>query len=507
LNGQGTQPKTSLSANSAWLVGVNILVALAQLVSIRYIYGWLGEPEYAIYVVVIAFVGYANILSPSASYGILNRLVERLHEGDIEGVARLRRAQTLIVGGVTAAGTAVFVCFGMLYRLPGAHLERPTTLALFSSGAIIFILYQVNQVLEPLLTALEQFRKLAIKSACDGLVGAIVGALLAFRYQSAIGVLLGRATGAAVGLVVNLVNIQRLKHPRGENAGRTGAEQRDLVKFARLGYPHQVFGGAANSADRILYSYSGRPIAELSRYAIAYRVPEMIQSMFISAANAIVPRLAKELALGTDAAGVLLDKSARVMLMIGVCFVWVPSAFGSALLRVWLGHVPPKTPMAMAFLGGYFALQIYMTVMSKAFYASSRLNRAAVFTGANALVTVLLTIPAARWNGIVGVAIMNFAISGVLFVPYAFWTRRYCVPSFAVVPHVRATVQIVIIGGFFAISGYLFSAHGPFLDTPTVSILAAIAWSFISATVIVSLRLASIPDGCRRLVSRVFPVT
>jgi O-antigen/teichoic acid export membrane protein len=482
-------------------VGVNIFVAIAQLVSIRYIYRWLGESAYAIYVVVIAFVGYANLLAPSASYGVLRRLVERLRDGDLEGAARLQRAQSAMVLGITAVGSAVLLCFGMFYTVPGAHLDRTTTLDLFLAGTAVFILNQINQILEPILAALELFRGLALRSACDRLTGATVGMFLAFQYHSPFAVLVGRACGSAVSFVSNIVSIRLARHPYHLAPGRHPEEQRDLLNFARLGYPHRVLGGAANSADRILYSYSGRPLAEVSRYAIAYRVPEMIQSMFIDAADAVVPRLASDLTHSAEAAGALIDKSARAMLMIGVSFVMVPSAFGSALLKVWLGQVPAGTPVAWALLGGYFALQIYMTVLSKAFYALGRLDKAAVFTGANALVTVLFTIPVARWNGIVGVATMNLAISGVLFVPYAFWTQRSCAPSFEAASHVRATVQIVLIGCLFSISGFVLSEQNILLIHPILSTLIAVAWAITSATVIVSLRLADIPETYRRFVA------
>lgn len=492
----------SVSRNSVWIVSVNIFVRVTQLLTIRFIYGWLGESSYSIYVLVMAFVGYATLLEPSVLYGVQKRLVERYLANDHEGAQRVQEAQATIVLVTTGFGTAALLALGLFYQIPGATVSRGGTWALFAAGAIIFVSAQVNQLLVPILSAREMFRSLSLRQASETVASAVVGMALAYWFRSPLGVLIGTAGGSMVSVVVNICSLKRAGHPYHIVPRRHRAELKDLLNYARLGYPHRIFGGASNSADRVLYSYSGRPLEDISRYAIAYRVPESMQMIFVFAADALVPRLTRDLNDSPEAAANALDKLGRLMLATGVAFVLVPGCFGSALLRVWLGNVPRAAPEAMAFLSAYFALQMYMAAMTKIFYASGRLHRAAVFTGYNAALTLALTIPMARWGGIVGVALMNAGIALTQFIPYAFWIKRDCVPSFDALRHTRATSIILLIGSLVGYGSYQLCDLTYVADRPLLGIFLALVAALITGAIILGLRLAEIPPGIANRIGR-----
>lgn len=496
------QPAT-VSRNSAWLVVVSVFVSIVQLICVRFLYRWLGEESYAVYVLVISFVNYVTLFIPSVQYGVQKRLTEAFHTGDLQAVERYQGVQASIVAALGALGVVILLGLGLAYNLPGAHLSRGETLALFSLGAVVFVAAQINQLLVPILASLELFKSLAMRTACEKLASGVLGVVFAYWFKSPVAVLAGTAIGSFVSVGMNIASLRRAGCPYRLSPSRDREELEDLTRFGKQGYAHRTLGALANSSDRLLYGYSGRPIEELSRYSVAYRVPEMIQMMFIPAAEALVPRLTRELAHEPEAAGRSLDRAGRFMFLIGLSFVMVPCAFGAALLKAWLGQVPPGAAEAMALLGVYFTFQMYVAMMSKAFHAAGLLHKAAYFTAYNAAVTVFLTIPAARWNGIVGVSAMNAAIAVTQFIPYAYWIRRECIPSFDVARHVRATLGMAIIGGLFAGVGYYVTTATTVGHHRFLCIALAILFSVGAAALMSALRLAEIPRAYTNRIVRI----
>ncbi len=475
------------------MVGANVLNMVAQFVSVRYFYRWVGPEGFGLMVFVGVVNAYVVLLVPNVFDAVQRSLTECLHANDQEGLVRIQQSQALVSLVTVIPVAASVVLLGLFVKGPEQSGVHRSLLPLFALSALTLLVAQASLTLVPIVAALENFRMVAVRSTVEKAATTVSSLLLTYYTRNPIGIIGGYVVGSVLGLAVNVAGLRQMGFRLAMRPAYHRAEVRDMLRLALLAYPHRFLNLLAGTSDRLLYGYSGRPVSELGNYGVAGRVPESIQSVFLPAADIVVPRLTRA-GFDSQEAASLLDRYGRFYLAVGVAFVLVPCAFSRSILTLWLGTVPPGATVAVAAFGNYFAIQMYMTILTKVFYASAHLHRAAAFTGLNALLTLAFTIPCARYGGIAGVAVMNACIATLLFVPYAWWVRRYGVSRFALTGHVRRIVAIYALGLAVEVACYRLGALPTLIERPALAlVLIPLASALVMASLVAS-RLTDIPE-------------
>jgi O-antigen/teichoic acid export membrane protein len=409
--------------------------------------------------------------------------------------------QTLIAGVLANALLACVLgfIFGLIFHLPGGGATGFPIMAAFLLAAAGFAFRVVSGAIDALLRATERFAAMAARQSVETLTAAVAAFAFGYWTRSPAAILLGAALGAAVGLVGNLLILRR---SGGGFATRPRVDRRilwDLFLLNLKGLLHSFVNQAAGGLDRILLPMSGLSIVAVKNYALPYRLPETLSNLIAPAIDTTVPELTRQSATSQEGFAKSLDRYGLQALMVATALILVPSGWGGPFLRLWLGKMAPhEGGLVVLFIGFYFCLNFYLSTLTRAFRATGEMHFVVPFSGLNAVATLVFTIPAARYAGIVGVAAMNAAINGVQVVPFAYFLRLAASRSFPAGAHTLKALGVLALGSSAAVGCYFLSLTPVFVARPWLCLPAAPLAAGLMMLLLAYLKPAPLPAGLAR---------
>lgn len=495
----GGPPGVSKLRSSAYLIAANVLAVAIQFFSVPFFMRWFGLDGYGAYLYVVSIWGYVALACPDFATGAQKRITENMATNRRDLAKAIYQAQSAGVLSNAFLAIALGLVFGFVFRLPGKGVPNFPIMGAFFLAGLGFAFRAVSGAANALLAATERFGAMAIRQSIETLVAAVASILLAFLMRSPVAILLGGAVGAAAGLATNLVILRSVRAEFPLLPKVDWRILRDLLLLHFKALPHGIVNQMASGLDRLLLPFAGCSYAVITNYTVGYRLPEQLAGLLAPAIDTIVPDLTRQSATDRSGFAKALDRYGLQALMFSAAFILVPCGWGGPFLRLWLGKLAPAGgALVVLLIGFYFCLNFYFSTLTRAFRATGEMHFVVPFSGLNAIGTLLLTVPAARWAGIVGVAAMNAAINGVQIVPFAFY-MRLAARLFPSGLHALRALCIVGIASVAAYGCYLLGLSPALAKTPWLCIGLAPVSAAATAALIAGLRLAPIPAGARRL--------
>jgi O-antigen/teichoic acid export membrane protein len=484
--------------SSAYLIGGNVVSSVIAFFAIPFYMKWFDEATqagYSAYLYLVAAWGFISLVCPDFATGAQKRLTEHIAAGRKD----LASAVTQVLVGATLANGLLAL---VLAAASGffVHYGARSLMAMFLLAALVSLARSLAEVGNAILRASERFGAIALRQSIESLAAVSASVAFAYTLRKPEALLLGMGAGSLVGMLVNLTIIRRSLPEFSLAPAFHWQPLRDLLVLHVKALPHTIVGQVAGGLDRLLIDRVKIPVAD---YAVPYRLPETLNQLLAPAIDTVVPELTRQSAADQSDFARAIDRYGMQALIVSTTLILVPSGWGAPFLTLWLGSNAPKGGgLVVLLIGLYFCLNFYFSTLTRAFRATGEMHWIFPFSLFNALVTAFVTIPAARWGGIAGVAAMNAAINVVQIVPFAFFMRRAATKQFPAPSHALKATTAVGIGSAAAYAGYWVGATDLVTGKPWLCFLFAPLWMLVAGFALFSLRLAPIPNGLLRFAPR-----
>ena len=401
-------------------VGGRLVAAAISFFAVRYYLDWFGKEGYGVYLVAGTVMQYLNLLDLNYGVGAQKFMVEALLKGERERADRIMRSQMTLYLGTALLGLVALSLFGALVPFTKDGTPRLQSFAAFAFTGVIFATNLLTQTLTN--GALAHGKMMvAVQSAVfkDTLI-AVSTLLFAFYLRT----IAGLAFGAALGSVVSLAFFVLLLRRRAPEVRPAIGWDWPLVKeFSRIGLrnvPNSVVGSLANRGDRLLLSFGAGTTATLTDYANASKPDDLAFTLLGPIVPLFTPEVTRSLKEGSEAAARTVNRNGLTIWAVGCALVLVPTAGGDVLLRLWIhDKTVAQGGLVMALMAIYFVSELHFNVLASLFLAKGNPHRLFRFPLANAILTLVLTLPLYRAYGLVGVAAMNATIALAQLAPRA----------------------------------------------------------------------------------------
>jgi hypothetical protein len=192
--------------------------------------------------------------------------------------------------------------------------------------------------------------------------------------------------------------------------------------------------------------------------------------------------------------------------MVGCGLIFLPCAFASPLLQLWLGNkFVPEMAWVMLAVGLYRTLETFYSSLALSMIAHGSPKRVLPFTLYNAVALIALMWPVAVAFGIVGVAVLRVAVHLAQFVPLMVMVRKWIAPEINL-RHwlVRALATVGVAAVLAAIAVTLWGT--PLVERqPWVALLLAPLFSAAYFVTVDRLGVANVPEGIKKRARWAFP--
>lgn len=419
-----------------------ISVALG-LVAYRFYIQWLGPSNWGL--VAVATTLSQNILlvaDPSLSTGLANKLVEATTQGDQDRFDRLvasHRFMMLLTGFVGLLAHFV-VAFTTNLNIPGG---LNGSLLLFGSGGLSLFFYLSFQGLSAIMQSRSLFPAMALSTLVGTMANLVVSVILTFGTKHPWGFMFGTMSGSLVMAIMGTIFLKKeglLKLPIRYHRDA----YRPIWTYGKTG----IFlnsGTALGQSDRYAIKSTINDAA-VGQYDLAARVPMTLLQMLPIPAI-FQPEMARAYFEGPKNFAESFEKNMQSGLVLILGCLFLPSAFGAALLKFWLG--PENVTPEMIWVIGLYSIDstfaMYNWLGSNAFAASSKthiLIPFLLFAGGSVL---LFSTPVAAAYGIIGAAGLRVAIQLAQFFFFDWAVYRFVCPEIHLARHMMRKTLIFML--------------------------------------------------------------
>ena len=433
---------------------------------------WLGEQQYSLYLYLLFLTGFVGLTNPRVEEAAIMRLTEAFAKGETDRAWRIQQAFTALTWLIAGTGLVVFTLLGLFLPMP-EHSTSHTWL-MFVFFGISYAINVLGEALHPVLFAQDKFKELAVREFFISTVGAVTGIGLVYLYRTPIALACVTAMNALVGYGMLLVLTKRL-YPEFRMRPRWIPEiNRDLLSVGLRMYFHRATLMVSSSIDKILMPHA-MPLRMLSHYTVPSQIPTTLQRIMDPIQNTLRPELTRQAMDGGTGLASSTNRFARIVLAVACCAILIPSAYGLPILALWLpaGVSMPNGATVMFALGAACTLELFHGVFNTLAYSVGKPHLLVPVSGANALATVLLTVPLARAFGVAGVAVQNMTLFAVL-LPVLLWVvKRKLTPEFDVRSMLKQTAGTMGITLGFAWAAHWMCAQPWFVERPLVAVATA----------------------------------
>ena len=192
-------------------------------------------------------------------------------------------------------------------------------------------------------------------------------------------------------------------------------------------------------------------------------------------------------------------RNSTATLAIYLALIFIPTAFGESLLKVWLGNqfVPVLTPLLIAF-GLEWAIQGNNVAFGLSANAAQKPGWVVPFVWLHGLGIVGLTALTLHQWGILGVAWLRVALL-LIQVPALDWVMTHHIsPGMSLNPLVPRKVALAVIGAAFWGAGYALSLQPALISVPLIGIALTPFWVYFYLATAGILKLVEFPKSLLR---------
>jgi O-antigen/teichoic acid export membrane protein len=475
-----------------------------QLLVVPSLIGFLGEDAYGQCLWVIALSAFCLLTDPGLiDGGVVFLMRAQATESGLDpgNVWKTHRTYCFLHALFAAA---IFIVAGFFVPVKG--LTPSDTAILFALAAAYYAAQSIQSANMHYLTATRMYDRLAIVNAVGASVGIVMAVVLVSIFLSPVAYISGLLLGASITIVTGTVLIR--KHRATVTTGPSTFDFALAKEFLRVGwktYPNRLLMLLAGIGDRLLLG----PVkqgAALTHYETSTRIPNGMTELTGLLRTTIQADIAQSYLVGPSAFAAAVDRYSRLSLALGICLVVVPSAFGAAILDVWLGDkMYAGGPIIMVGIALYRAFELYYGCHGLAMMAALKPHLMFPAILWNASMTIVCTIPAYTLFGVEGLAYMNVLINALLLFPLISLSCRYVVPALDKREHAWAVMRLLTIG--VVVSAFFYAVvHLPFFRAyPILGLLLMPVGTIVAGASIFGLRLVATPLPVARFVNRVLP--
>lgn len=406
------------------LVAARVFSVFLNLASVPIFLGILGEDGYGAILFVLSLHGLIGLFEVGST-DILQREITIAHnEKDFEK-ERLLHCDQLGLAAISAViHLLTGILFGFLFSLEKGGVPFAQSFSIFLLLGIQSGLVRWNACQLVILSARGAFDRVSVTTAIANLsmVALSLAGVLIFRqpWVYFAGLLLSEGVQ---GLVVN-----RMVRPFSEGYRARPAFNRvrlsGLMRQILTEFPNRIATYLSAWVDKLLLG-SVASFQSLAAYRNAARLPDSLRDVLNPFSTTSLPLFSKSYHASKEDFQRDVLQTGSLVFGVACLLVLVPSGFGTALLDLWLGKFAPEHGLwIMILVGFYQAVQLYLAVVGTALFAASKRLWFVPVTVVNALISVILTVPAYQYAGLIGVAAVNVVRALVqLAVTYRIFLR------------------------------------------------------------------------------------
>jgi O-antigen/teichoic acid export membrane protein len=367
----------------------------------------LGTQDYGLWVVIVAIGGYVGVIGAGVETAAVQQIAAAIAVGNTD---RLRE--------IIATSRAFFVGSGFLAGLVVAGLV-PFVGDTFHVDPGLLASARISILLMAVITGLTMMTNIPLtvlfgggrsdKSAIFSLILAVAsqGALVATVLLGGgfTGIFVVGAAQALIGFFALNVITKRSGLLPVRRGRATRAMMKELLRSGRRNVTVALGGTIAYSLDAVVIGLI-LPVARVTPYDLALSTANFTRNISTAATNLLMPSYAHSAALDDrERQFRLWSRAVLFSMAITVPIVIALLSFGEALLRLWIGTVPPGTYSILVALNVVILIQlpghqsfIFLTGVGK----NAILARLSI---GPSLVNLGLSIGATYWLGPIGPAI------------------------------------------------------------------------------------------------------
>lgn len=393
------------------------------------------------------------------------------------------------------AGTMMVVIYGLLalvYPLQNVEMGLPRKVTLFLLAGVYTALTYGVYTYGSWFSSRRQFGPVAAAALWMSVGGAILSAGLVWWLRSQEAYFIGFSLGAALGLL-SLVQRRRSELSSRQTPAFDQEVFAEARRFGIRALANKLSGAVGNGADRIIiHQQLGE--GAIGVYNVSARAPEAAADA-LPLYQIISPELVAAHAKGPEEFTRAVDSSLRTALLVGICGILVPCAFGFGFLPYLLGRsFDSSLPWIMAGIGAYRMFETLYAAVAVTIYANGQPEKIIPFTLWNGFATLFLSLPAVHWRGLEGIVIMNLGIMVLQFVPLLRMTLKTCAPTLPRMPLLLTFVMMIAVGCSVGLGAFAFARFAYQQGIGWVSLFGAPLFMGLTLLILVKTGLAKAPE-------------
>ncbi len=485
--GAANASNRQLFRNVAFSYGAYVVGAIMSLVLTRVLLRHLGPSAYGLWIVLLAIVGYLEVLDVGVATALVQRVARMMAQGDTQGAADSIKTAWVFFGFSGLA--AILVTTGLapfLSSLLNLGSISPTVAAstLVILGFMIALMFLAGAPNAALFGSgrndrLSQLGILALLLTQLGqILAALAGAgLVALAVIQTAGIILGLVMSAALVRRVTGLSLRQGRFRRDV--------LRELLRFGGLQALIALASVVGYQLDALVIGVI-LPVAQVAPYNVALNTSNFTRAISTQGTNLLFPTYAHfDVVEDRDRQSWYFFRSVLLCLVISVPILIALAAFGDPLLKLWLGQVPPKTYEIVIALGLVTALQLPGTQCFIFLTGVGRNRQLAPIALVGAVVNLAGSIVATYLWGPIGPALGSLPV--VLVIEFTLLPSivcRYLGVSFrryawaALAP----AVPVAAVAGVTALLlVHLHPAHSGLAAVLGAAIVLGVAWASVLA--------------------------
>ncbi|HVF10893.1 MAG TPA: oligosaccharide flippase family protein [Abditibacteriaceae bacterium] len=418
---------------------------------------YLGATHFGLWVLLGSLAGYIGLVEAGTSTATAKRVAECRATGDSKRLEEvLGTASALYLGAsLIVLVIAVVLVAGLqhLFHFPANELAvaRICLLVLGIHQAISFLFLAQTAVL----FGAGRIDLMTGFGAAIGIIASIIQAIMAWCGYGIIAMAIILAISTVVrGYVGHKVILKHLPGTRIRAVAATVAMARELLKFGSRNSVVRICGMIAFSADTLVIGLL-LPVANVTHYAIASRLVNLITTLATKPVDVMLPAYAHSHTLqDTDRQFRLFSESVSLAMALALPFAIVLCTFGDRLIRAWVGAGHEVSYPIVIILAVALTMQLQgyatITIMTAAERNQVLLKIVMISAPVNLILSVLFT----KMLGPIGPALGTLAtvtVADAVLLPvvachdFGFSYRAYL--SHSILPFVIPTCAATVLAG------------------------------------------------------------
>ncbi|HRJ32804.1 MAG TPA: hypothetical protein PKY51_04520 [Fimbriimonadaceae bacterium] len=486
-----------------YMIGAKGMGVLLMLLATRVYVQRLGYDQFGIFVFLQLIATSMMLIDFGFTVGAQKKMTELIAADDRDSAHRVFRS-LLFVNFVTGlVGLALTTALALVIRLPGVDLDTSTRLSLFCAAGLQFLATMIVNTGYIGNTAFERFDRFALISAAQSGLIAVFGITAVIAFQTLQAVVWSWAIASLLLAAYSLFTIRQTTGRWLVMGQYHAGDTREMRGLGMKSYWHRLSQHLADSLDRMLLSFKFGP-APVGRYDASVKLGNTLYDVLAGMNTTTLPEMTRATTDETRF-GNLIKRNALVAATVATSCILIPAGFGDALLKIWLGadHVPEGALWICLLMAFYKAIYYIITSLATSTYAVGRPDRMVPFAIFNAAVTLILTIPAYRAGGLIGVAVMNACINGGQLLPLVWVIKRKVAPGLDVTDLLSRLLMILVLGAGLSVVGVFLCQTAWIQEEPLLALLLMPVLVGVQILAAFGLKWSPVPGGLDSKLQRV----